>query len=312
MLGYSDEKKEGLYELVEVPEEFGPVERLVDDYKIKAFAFSQDDYNEWYFTDNTPFQRRIAPAGVLANDLMAIFLTKYHSVVGLHTEEELRFHTPVFAGERVTLTGRYVDKYIKRGMGHVVLDTMAHGEDGRLVMQHHGTEVMRVAAGAVVGRQSAEAVPKRVTGEFDKDREPATAARLDLHPGTPTETLTKVTHQDQMSVFSLAGQYVRNVHNDLDIARRAGLEKTLMQGQQQVCYAIELMTRFFGAAWFTSGRLRVKFIAPVYVDEIIEVQGVVTGASSDDEGERLDLEVWIRNGAGALSTVGWASARPGG
>ena len=120
---YSEEKKEGLYELVEVPEDFGPVECLVDDHKIKAFAFTQDDYDPWYFTDDTPFGRRIAPAGVLANDLMAIFLTKYHSIVGLHTEEELTFFSPIFADECVTLTGGYVDQFVKRDMGHVILHT---------------------------------------------------------------------------------------------------------------------------------------------------------------------------------------------
>ena len=92
-------KKEALFELIEIPEEFGPVDLPVDDHRIKAFAFTQDDYRPWYFTDDSPFGRRIGQASILANELLGLFLTRYEasSVVGLHTQEELWFENPVFA-----------------------------------------------------------------------------------------------------------------------------------------------------------------------------------------------------------------------
>ena len=167
---------------------------------------------------------------------------------------------------------------------------------------------MRVAPGTVVGRKAAGTPARRVTGDYNPAFPAAPKARPDLELGTATVALTKVIHQDQMSVFSLVGEHVRNIHNDLDIARTAGLDKTLMQGQQQVCYLLELLTLFFGAKWFTSGMLRVKFVSPVYVDDVIEARGVVVGLEQTPDGDRLELEVWVRSGGGALSTVGWASA----
>jgi hypothetical protein len=40
--------KDPTYENIEVPEDFGPVEVLVDDFKIKRFAFVADDFGDWY------------------------------------------------------------------------------------------------------------------------------------------------------------------------------------------------------------------------------------------------------------------------
>jgi hypothetical protein len=59
-------KKETSYEAVQIPEEFGPVQLVVDDHKIKTFAFTQDDYRSWYLGDS-PFGGRIGHANILAN-----------------------------------------------------------------------------------------------------------------------------------------------------------------------------------------------------------------------------------------------------
>ena len=39
--------KEGLFELVEVGEEFGPIDEVITDHKIKTFTFMMDDYHPW-------------------------------------------------------------------------------------------------------------------------------------------------------------------------------------------------------------------------------------------------------------------------
>src|SRR5690606_2217690 len=121
--------------------------------------------------------------------------------------------------------------------------------------------------------------------------------------GTPLLPLRKEITQEQASVFSRAGEYVRNIHNDLGIAKAAGLSIPIVQGQQQCCLVTELLTRFFGAAWFTGGWLKVKFVQPVQVFEPLIVGGVVTGI---EEG-KVSLHVWVRRQDGKLSTIGWAS-----
>lgn len=302
--------KEARFELVEVGEEFGPVEEVITDYKVKQFAFTVDDFHPWYFGES-PFGRRIGHAAILANDLLQLFTTVYdaNTVVGLHTQEELWFHNPVFVGERVRLWGKYVDKYERRGKGYVVMEAEARGEDGRLLVRHRGVEIMHIQPGPVVGGGTAREVERRVTGEYRRDVEPVSRARPGLLAGTPLTRLVKTVTQEQMSVFSGCGRHLRNIHTDIEVARRGGLPGTIAQGMMEFIYITELLTSFFGVSWFTTGWQKMKFLRPVFAGETVVCRGVVTGETSDTEGTRLELEVWVENAQGQMTAAGWASAR---
>lgn len=304
--------KEPLYEEVVIPEPFGPVSFEVDDCKVKEFAFCQDDYGAWYFTAS-PFGRRIGQAGIILNDLLQLFTLKYAAskVVGLHVEEHVRFHAPVFVGERVTLGGEYSDKYVRRGQGCVVMDARATGEDGRLLVEHRGIEIMRTVPGDVAGRGSAtvdEAQRRRVVTKSRSDLARVEIASANLEPGIGVMSLHKRTTQAQACVFSRSGEWVHNIHNDLRLARAANLAVPIVQGQQLYCFAVELMTRFFGAAWFNSGILDMKFLNPVSVWEEIEVCAAVRSVLEDSIGSRMELDVWILRSDGGVAAVGWAEA----
>ncbi len=302
--------KEARYENIEVGEEFGPIEEVVDDYKVKKFAFMMDDYHRWCFGDS-PFGKRIGHAALLANDLLQLFTEAYdpNTVVGLHTQEELWFVNPVFVGERVRLYGKYVEKYERRGKGYVVMEAQASGEDGRVLLRHRGVEILHIEPGPVVGKSTAEAVEKRVAGEYRKDVGPVTKARPGILPGTALAPLVKQIMQDQIAVFSGVGRHLRNIHTDIGIARKGGLPNTLAQGMMETIYLTELLTGFFGSSWFTTGWERMKFIAPVYSGETVTARGAVTGESRDAGGTRLELEIWVENEAGKMTAAGWASAR---
>jgi acyl dehydratase len=298
------------YENIELGEDFGPIEEVVDDYTVKKFAFMMDDYHPWYFGDS-PFGKRIGHAGIFANDLLQLFTQVYdpNTVVGLHTQEELWFVNPVFVGERVRLYGQYVEKYERRGKGYVVMEADARGEDGRVLLRHRGVEILHIELGPVVGKSTAEAVEKRVTGEYRKDVEPVTRAWPGILPGTPLAPLVKQVMQDQIAVFSGVGKHLRNIHTDIEVARKAGLSNTLAQGMMETIYLTELLTRFFGRSWFITGWEKMKFIAPVPSGETVTARGVVTGESTGAEGTRMELEIWCENSAGKMTAAGWASAR---
>jgi acyl dehydratase len=302
--------KEPLFENLEIPEDLGPVTLVVDDHKVKRYAFTHDDYNPWYFGPG-PFGGRVAPAGILGNDLVQLFTTRYAAsrVVGLHTEEQLWFDSPIFVGEKVTLRGRYVESYVRRDLGYVVMEAEAHGEDGRRLVRHRGVEVLRTVPGAVAGRATAPRGGSEawISGHYDPSLPQADHARPDLQPGTQLVPAPTQLTQEQASVFSRCGEYVRNIHNDLDLARAAGLHIPIVQGQQQAGLLLASLTRFFGAAWFSHGWLRCKFLQPVPVFEDLTVGGAVTGVDTVDAGRvTIDLEVWVKRSDGSLATVGWA------
>jgi acyl dehydratase len=298
------------FENILLHEDFGPIEQTIDDYAIKTFAFTMDDYHAWAFGPS-PFGRRIGQAGLLANELLQLFTEVYdvQTVVGLHTQEELWFVNPVFEGERVRLHGQYVEKYERRGKGYVVMEADARGEDGRILVRHRGVEILHIQAGTVVGKGTAEPPEKRVTGTYRPDVAPAEHARRGLEPGTPLVPLTKRVMQDQIAVFSRVGRHVRSIHTDLEVAKRAGLKDTLAQGMMEFVHGTELLTRFFGAAWFTSGWQKMKFLRPVYAGESLVIRGAVTGERREADATHVELDVWVENAAKEMTAAGWASAQ---
>ncbi|MFC4009312.1 hypothetical protein ACFOY2_18920 [Nonomuraea purpurea] len=298
-------KKEARYELVEIPEPLGPVRVVLDEAKIRSYAFSQDDYGSWYFGPS-PFGGPVAHPLALANDLLFLFYDKYdgNTAQGLHTHERLDFHNPAFAGEQVTVTGAYVEKYERRGNGYVVLEAEARGEDGRLLVSHRGVEIMRVVAGNVVGRGSATPGGRRVGGQARADLPVAARAAHGLERLAPLPPLAKRFTQDQMNVFSWAGQHYSNVHTSIRRAADSGLDRTIIQAQQQTGLITRAMTEFFGASWFTTGRLDLRFVAPAYCGDTLTVRGAVLEESDG----RLELEVWVDKDGGGRTALGWASA----
>jgi acyl dehydratase len=298
--------KDARYELVEIPERFGPVEVVVDRAKVLGYAYAQQDYGDWYFT-GSPFGGPVAHPLVLANDLLFLFYQHYdgNTARGLHTHERLEFHSPVRVGETVTITGAYTDKYERRGQGYVVLAAEARGADGRLLVRHEGREIMRTVAGAVAGRGSATPAGRRVRGEVLAGAGPAPRAVPGLAAGTPVAPLTRRFDQDQMNTFSWAGRGFANVHTSLARARESNVDRTIVQAQQQTGAIVTAMTRFFGASWFTSGSLDLRFVHPAYRGDELTVAGAV----SAEAGDRLELEVWIDKADGTRTALGWASAR---
>lgn len=303
--------KEALFELVEIPEDFGSVSVVVDGPKVLTHAFAQGDFQDWYFT-GSPFGGPVAHPLVLANDLLFHFYQRYdgNTAQGLHTHERLVFHAPIRVGETVTVTGSYVDKYERRGKGYVVLDAEARGEDGRLLVTHHGREIMRTVAGDVVGRSGAggRGVERTVTGFVDADLPPAHHASHGLRRGQQLPTLTRTFHQDQMNAFSWAGKGFANVHTSIEKAMASGLDRTIVQAQQQTGILVELLTSFVGAAVYRGAELDLRFVNPAFVGERLTAGGAVLGERHSEHGRRLEVEVWIDKQDGTRTALGWASA----
>jgi acyl dehydratase len=108
--------------------------------------------------------------------------------------------------------------------------------------------------------------------------------------------LTKQVTQDDMTLYSGPG----NIHSDLDVAKRTGLDKTIAQGMQTLAYASELMTKVCGDAWLERGEISVKFTKPVFAGDTVTV-----GASGGDD----EWEVSAANQYGDVVMIGEAHLR---
>jgi acyl dehydratase len=303
---------EATFEAMVVGDELGPVEIAIDDQYIKRAAFSVDDYHPWYFSADNPFGRRVAPAAALVADLLRLLNTKFdpNSEQGIHQKEEAWIHSPALLGERVTLSGRFVDKYVKRDKGYIVTDAEARSvEDGRLIVRHRSTEIARIEPGTELGTtSSAPGSDRRVTGEWPTDVVPLDQLHADVRPGTPVVGGRKEVDQAQMSIFSNVQAFWHTIHTDLEAARRAGLPGTLAQGLMESLYLSEFGTQLFGASWFTSGWMLTSYLQPVYAGDVLDARGVVIDRRPSPAGVEIELETWLENQDGKRPAVGWISA----
>lgn len=307
--------KEATFEAMTVGEDLGPLERDIDEHFIRTYCFTVDDWNPWYSRDDTPFGRAVAPAGILVPDLLRLLNTKYdpNSEVGLHQKEEVWYTSPVFPGEHVVMTGRFVDKYTKRGKGYVVTEAEARSAgDGRLLTRHLATEVARIGEGVELGSGSARPESGRtVAAVWPTDQKPLESLEGAVHQvdlvGTPILGPRKRVYQDQMSVFSNVAQFWHNIHTDLAVALRAGLPGTLAQGLMSSMYVSEMGTKLFGAGWYYHGWNHLTYLRPVLAGDVLQCRGVVTATTPEASGLRVELEVWLENDRDETTAVGWLS-----
>lgn len=102
------------------------------------------------------------------------------------------------------------------------------------------------------------------------------------------ESLTKRVTQDDMTLYSGPG----NIHSDVEVAKRTGLEAPIAQGMMTMAFASELMTHLLGARWLERGELSVKFTKPVFAGDTVMVTAVESGdayeiAALNQAGETL-------------------------
>jgi 3-hydroxybutyryl-CoA dehydratase len=105
--------------------------------------------------------------------------------------------------------------------------------------------------------------------------------------------LVKHVSQDDMTLYSGPG----NIHSDIEVARRTGLDAPIAQGMMTLAFASELMTKISGSAWLERGEISVKFTKPVFAGDTVTLT-----AAEQDEGYAVEA----RNQNGDVLMVGTA------
>ena len=302
--------KKPTFDAIEVGETFGPVIFEMNDHFIKAYEFALDDWSPFYAAEAG--EARIAPSISVATKLLHIFMTKYdpNALVALHQHEEVVFHSRIGVGGSATLSGKYVDKYVRRGKGYVVLEGSASDADGRLLVTQRSIELMDLPIGGGLVGGGAPPAGRRITGFWPEGRmiRPSLASGVEL--GDPLPILNKVAHQDQMTVFCGADGGWRNIHTDIAVAQRAGMTATVVPGMMQACWFTEMMARFYGVEFFDAGSITCTFLRPVLRGEPVICRGVVSTLARLDGEPEAEVEFWAVNSKGEMVAVAraWSNA----
>lgn len=274
---------------------------------LKSFTFSVDDDSELYrrLADG----QRLSPSAGIARDLMLLFLKGYDTslTAGLHQRQDIWYHGVVPFGAKLTLTGRYTDKYVKRDKGYVVFESEALDERGVALVRQRSVEIMTINPGIRTSTGTAEPPADKIMGVWPENTPVVHHPDPSMALPAPIPELHKVLSQDMMSVFSGVGTHRENIHNNLEKAKRFGFHKCVAAGMMEACWLSELATRFFGQQFLEYGHVSSIFLSPIYTDDAVTCRGVVTRVSQECNKSRFDLELWCQNQSAVRTAVGRAS-----
>ena len=96
------------------------------------------------------------------------------------------------------------------------------------------------------------------------------------------------------------------IHDDDAYARKQGLPGIIADGMISTNWIMGLLLDAFGPAIACKGKLRTKYIAPIYENQVIRSVAKVTGRIGTATETLYQLEVWCEDDTGKKVTVGEA------
>ena len=219
----------------------------------------------------------------------------------LHGRQEWWCFAPIRVGATVRSRSTIVERYEHRGRDWVVNETdLCDAEDGRLLVRGRthqsflpprGTEPAAGKGGFVVDQGTARA--KAPAPQFP------TATGPDLPAVTKTVDLRRC--------WMFSGPF-KTYHTDREQAEKLGFPNVVVQGMMSTCFVSQVMHDHFGMGWLAGGRMNVKLVNVLWVDETVTARARVKEETREGTQQRVHCEVWIDKADGTRILAGEASA----
>ncbi len=119
--------------------------------------------------------------------------------------------------------------------------------------------------------------------------------------------LARYVTQAQINRYAEVSGDHNPVHLDAEFASRSAFGRIVVHGMLVLGFISEMLTKEFGKDWLDSGRLKVRFRAPVYPGDQVVTFGEVTGVADGDGGNRVKCAVGCRKVDGEDVITGEAS-----
>ena len=138
----------------QIGDEYPPMEVTVTEEMVERNAWATDNYHPWYM-EGSPFGGRIVSPTVLVSQLAKLFYGHYAYPTGgaFHAKQEFEFINPHRIGKKVTITGKLVDRYVKRGRDYFVSEYLVIDKDGTEIIRMRRSDCAPVVARLEEGSQ---------------------------------------------------------------------------------------------------------------------------------------------------------------
>jgi len=215
----------------------------------------------------------------------------------LHARQDWELFGAIGLDAEVQTRSTIVERYQKRGRDYIVNETdVVSAVDGRLLVR---------------GRTHQSFLPPREAPAEGFVVDATTASRKPEREPFPTATgrelpaLRKQVDARRCWMFSGPG---RNYHTDRDAARQLGFPNIVVQGMMSTCFVAQLMQDAFARGWVEGGRMSVKLVNVLWVDEGVVARGRVREEVPEGDRVRVHCDVWVDKEDGTRILAGSASA----
>jgi len=273
-------------------QELGPVEIPVNEKIVRDYCDEFGDHNAIYLND-APFGGPLVPPLFHAtlHDLRLLG-TKWdtHATVPSKTQHELI--NPARIGNSLSATGEIIDKYIKRGMEYVVVQSVivdGNGLDIRRCVDHVLLSLERTSR---ADTNSASAISQWTVNQAKSEG------------GTEIPSVVKTAYQRSLHERNFLPD---SSHNE-EYARSIGYPGRLVSGYVLCAYMSEMLVNLFGQGWLKGGKFSASFISPgVQEGDVVTCRGIITDEVKEKAGKRVSLSIWMEKGGQPKVVVGKAS-----
>ena len=119
--------------------------------------------------------------------------------------------------------------------------------------------------------------------------------------------LSRSVTQDMIGGYAAVSGDSNPVHVDPEFAVGSSFGRIVAQGMLTLAFVSDMLAQAFGRSWLESGRLKVRFRAPVYPGDDVTTFGQVTDVTDEDAGHRIRCTVGCRKLDGQEVVTGEAS-----
>jgi acyl dehydratase len=215
----------------------------------------------------------------------------------LHGRQDWQLFAPIPIGGKVRTRSTIVERYLRRGRDWVVNETdLMDAEDGRLLVR---------------GRTHQSFLPPRDADAAGYVVDESTARSKGPPPAFPTATgpelapVKKTIDARRCWMFSGPG---KNYHTDRESAEKFGFPNIVVQGMMSTCFVSQVMQDHFGMGWLAGGRMSVKLVNVLWVDETVIAHAKIREETPEGQRQRVHCDVWIDKDDGTRILAGDASA----
>lgn len=138
---------------LEAGDVFEPVEYELTAFMIREYAHACEEDWEGFQSDHVSGGRQMRPPTMVHVDKMRLLeknCLKEQRLSGMrgpdariHYEYHARHHSAAYVGERLIVTGKITDRYVKRGREYIDYFIQVHTSDGRPIVTYTDKTLLR-------------------------------------------------------------------------------------------------------------------------------------------------------------------------